>query len=308
MAPLVSVIIPTYNRAHLLGRAIRSVLAQTRQDFELIVVDDASTDNTREVVGGFADPRVRYVRHDVNRGGTVAMNTGLQEARGEYVTFLDDDDEYLPQKLEKQLETFTTSDLKELGVVVCGFAEVWDDAPGAEPQVRLPAHRGWIYEDVMAIRGWWGPPLLMVRRPVSGPLFTFDEGLSGCEDWDYLLRLAQRWQVEVLPEPLVRVHNHAGPRMGNTRDELRDREQLVEKYARELQARPWALARHHLHMAANFYRLGDRRGQILHLWKALLAYPRDLRQYGRLLGAFLRLYPRRGLMKSPLSLHSLKRL
>lgn len=80
--PTVSVVIPTYNRAHLLGRAIQSVLNQTYHDFEIIVVDDGSTDNTEKVVKSFNDPRIHYIRHDQNRGGSAARNTGIKMARG----------------------------------------------------------------------------------------------------------------------------------------------------------------------------------------------------------------------------------
>lgn len=100
--PTVSVVIPTYNRAHLVGRAIQSVLNQTYQDFEIIVVDDGSTDNTEEVVKSFNDPRIRYIRHDQNRGGSAARNTGIKMARGEYIAFQDSDDEWLPEKLESR--------------------------------------------------------------------------------------------------------------------------------------------------------------------------------------------------------------
>lgn len=87
--PTVSVIIPTYNRAPLLGRAVQSVLNQTYQDFEVIVVDDASLDNTEEVVRHFADPRIHYLRHEENRGTAASRNTAIKIDRGEYVAFLD---------------------------------------------------------------------------------------------------------------------------------------------------------------------------------------------------------------------------
>ena len=98
----VSVIIPTYNRAHLVGRAIRSVLNQTYQDFEIIVVDDCSTDNTEEIVKGFNDHRIRYMRHDRNRGGSAARNTGIKASQGKYIAFLDSDDERLLKKAESR--------------------------------------------------------------------------------------------------------------------------------------------------------------------------------------------------------------
>ncbi len=97
--PMVSVIIPTYNRAHVLGRAIRSVLDQTYQDFELIVVDDGSSDHTGEVVATFADPRIHYLRHEKNRGAAAARNTAIKTAQGEYIASLDSHDEWLPEKL-----------------------------------------------------------------------------------------------------------------------------------------------------------------------------------------------------------------
>jgi glycosyltransferase involved in cell wall biosynthesis len=116
--PAVSVIIPTYNRAHLIGRAIQSVLDQTYQDFEIIIVDDGSTDNTEVVLKKFQnkDERIRYIRHDKNKGGSTARNTGIKAARGRFIALLDSDDEWLPEKLQKQLEVFESSP-PEVGVV-----------------------------------------------------------------------------------------------------------------------------------------------------------------------------------------------
>jgi len=104
--PTVSVIIPAYNRAHLIGRAIKSVLNQAYQDFELIIIDDCSTDNTDEVVREFQkkDNRIIYLKHDQNKGGSAARNTGIKVSKSEYIAFLDSDDEWLPEKLEIQME------------------------------------------------------------------------------------------------------------------------------------------------------------------------------------------------------------
>ena len=99
----VSVILCTYNRAQLLARAIRSVLAQTYLSFELIVVDDGSTDNIQELVGQFNDQRIRYLAHQRNKGLSAARNTGLHQAIGKYVAFIDSDDEWEENKLEKQM-------------------------------------------------------------------------------------------------------------------------------------------------------------------------------------------------------------
>ncbi|MDR7496584.1 MAG: glycosyltransferase family 2 protein, partial [Armatimonadota bacterium] len=108
--PTVSVIIPTYNRAHMVPRAIHSVLAQTFADFELLVVDDASTDGTEEIVRGIADPRLRYIWRPANGGVSAAQNTGLAAARGEFISILHSDDEYLPVKLEVQVPLLRATD------------------------------------------------------------------------------------------------------------------------------------------------------------------------------------------------------
>ena len=101
--PAVSVIIPTYNRAEFLRLAITSVLNQTFQDFEIIVVDDASEDHTHEVMNNLNDKRIKYIRHEVNKRVSAARNTGVLHSSGDYIAFLDDDDEWLPSKLQRQV-------------------------------------------------------------------------------------------------------------------------------------------------------------------------------------------------------------
>ena len=116
----VSVIIPTYNREKLVSRSIQSVLDQTYQDYEIIVVDDASIDNTEKVVKSFNDVRIRFLRSNLNKGGSAARNMGIIAANGEYIAFLDSDDEWLPEKLEKQISILKNLKSLEWGGIYCG--------------------------------------------------------------------------------------------------------------------------------------------------------------------------------------------
>lgn len=209
--PTVSVIVPTYNRANLVVRAIQSVLKQTYTDFELIIVDDASTDNTEEVVKTFGDPRIRYIRHDQNRRGSVARNTGIKKARGAYIAFLDSDDEWLPEKLEKQLAHFQGLE-NRVGGMYCR-ASWMDDSTGFLRAQNAVLHRGniWLY----LLKGWC-PAItssVVIRRECFDSCGGFNESLPSFQDYDLWLRIAQDYHFEFVDEPLVIVHQHTGPQV-----------------------------------------------------------------------------------------------
>ena len=177
--PTVSVIVPTYNRAHLIARALESVCSQTFTDWECLVVDDASTDNTDEVVRSFGDPRVQYLRHETNRRGGAARNTGIAAARGEFLAFLDSDDEWVPAKLERQLEVFATTSLEKLGMVLCGTSlalngEIY------RTRSRPTVSDGWCYEAALAQQvAPLATPTWLVRRASFSVLPLFDETFRG---------------------------------------------------------------------------------------------------------------------------------
>ena len=124
MNPLVTCILTTYNRSSLLPRSVKSVLTQDYINIELIIVDDFSSDSTREYVSLLNDRRVRYYRHPENLGLAASRNTGLRASKGSYICFLDDDDEWLPNKISLQLNVFNTSELPCLGVVSCGIRRI----------------------------------------------------------------------------------------------------------------------------------------------------------------------------------------
>ncbi len=200
----VSVIIPTYNRSHAMGRAIRSVLHQSYQNFEIVVIDDASTDHIREVINDFLDPRVRYIRHTERLGGSTARNTGIEAARGKYVAFLDSDDEWLPAKLEKQVELLQRTEAS-VGVVYTGFAIVNEN--GQITAGTVPKHRGWILDELYGanvVRG--GGSSAVVKRDCFLQVQPFDPAMPSCQDWDMWIRLAKRYEFDFVPNVLVHCH------------------------------------------------------------------------------------------------------
>ncbi len=185
---LVSVIIPTYNRAQFIGRAINSVLCQSYQKLEVIVVDDASTDDTVVEVAALQrrDLRIQYLRHKINRGAQAARNTGIQAAQGEFIAFLDSDNEWLPIKLERQMALFASRG-KGLGVVYAGFR--WEYHDGRICRYQSPRYRGDIYRD--SLKDWIADTsTLVMRRDVLYKAGLCDEKIRAYQEWDLCIRLA----------------------------------------------------------------------------------------------------------------------
>lgn len=203
--PLVSVVIPTYERAQLLKRAIQSVLDQTYDKLDILVVDDASRDNTQEVVEGFDDPRIRYFRQQVNKGGSAARNTGIRAASGDYIAFLDDDDEWEPVKVEVQLAALEKFD------AVLAMSTI-----GTERNMKKLAAKGTCdLQDLMkGMPPVGGTSALMARTYLLKEL-QFDENLPRCQDWDLLIRLAHRSVIGYVPKRLVKYNEGAHLRITN---------------------------------------------------------------------------------------------
>jgi len=283
MAPAVSVIIPTYNRAHLVGRAIRSVLNQTYQDFEIIVVDDGSTDNTEEVVKSFNDPRIRYIRHEKNRGGSAARNTGIRAARGEYIAFLDSDDEWLPTKLEKQIELLETA--PAIGAVYSGYVVIQEGRP---LELYRPKRAGNLYPDLL-IYNFTGPcSTYVIRRECLKAVGYFDVNLPSHQDYDLWIRISKRYSIGYVPDILVRWHRHFGESIGgNVVSQLEGLQRLIEKYKEETASQPWRIrwkffSFKHYEKGCLLAELGHLRMARYELVLAILFYPLRLVYYWKL--------------------------
>jgi glycosyltransferase involved in cell wall biosynthesis len=210
--PRVSVIIPTYNREHSLGRAIQSVLDQTYGDLELIVVDDASTDETEGLVKSFQDSRVRYLRHGENRGGGGARNTGISAARGQLISFLDSDDEWLPTKLARQVSVFDRGSTT-LGLV---YVEIVAVTPEGSFRQRSSRKRGRIFRDQIISDQLPPTSAVMVHARCFQECGVFDERLPARQDYDMWLRLCSRFEVDFVDEALVRFYSGGSDRISRS--------------------------------------------------------------------------------------------
>ena len=193
----VSVIIPTYNRGWTIGEAVDSVLAQDYRDFELIVVDDGSTDNTPQVLDAYRGA-IKVFRQE-NKGVSAARNRGISEASGRFIAFLDSDDLWLPQKLSRQVEFFNTT----LDALICQTEEVWiRSGVRVNPKKRHKKPSGMIFEPSLALC-LVSPSAVMIRRSLLEIVGNFDEALPACEDYDLWLRISCRFPVYHIDTPLI---------------------------------------------------------------------------------------------------------
>ncbi len=193
----VSIIIPTYNRANLLREAIDSVLAQTYQDFELLIVDDGSTDNTRDLATEYGN-RVTYVFQE-NRGVSGTRNLGIRLSTGEYIAFLDSDDLWLPDKLERQVAIMDQNP----DLLLCHTEEIWiRRGVRVNPKKKHKKYSGYIFQYCLPLCVI-SPSSVMIRRTLCEKVGYFDENLPACEDYDLWLRVTKEYPVYFIETPLL---------------------------------------------------------------------------------------------------------
>jgi len=198
--PRVSVILPTYNRAQYIEESIRSVLDQTYTDFELIVVDDASTDQTSQIVNAMNDDRVRYVRHEQNQGPAVARNMGIEHSRGDYLTFQDDDDTWVKHKLQRQVDLLDSYS-NRLGLVYTGATNINDEREVYVPSDKLEKREKNVYPHILF--GMFVNIHCMIRQECLELVGKFDTEFDRFQDWELWVRIAKHYNVHLIDEKLV---------------------------------------------------------------------------------------------------------
>ncbi len=280
-SPRVSIIIPTYNRSSLVEKAIRSVLEQTYQDFEIIVIDDASSDNTSDVVTEFDDARIKYIKLQKNGGQCFARNEGIKISSGKFIAFLDDDDEWLPEKLEYQLSAFEDGP-ENLGVVTCDA--LWlNDGSGAISAPGLCRElRGNVYDELIRHGGIY-MVTMMVKKKCFDDVGLLDERVYRLEDFELAIRLSKKYNFGYIDHPLVIVHSHGNTHITKNIDlMLESHLYILGKYIDEFSVRPGAHS-FFLSGIGHFYCLGGNAKQgRQYLFKAVKLSPYRMTYFGQL--------------------------
>ena len=288
--PAVSVVLPALDREATIAAAIRSVLRQTWDDFELIVVDDGSTDGTVAAARAVADPRLRVIELGRTGGVSAARNAGIAEARAPWVAFQDSDDEWLPEKLERQMARL--AEMRGAGdgngdggpdwiAAYCGMAILGETPSGRATVGYVPApHLSGVEGDIhptLAMTSLVSTQTLVARTDAVRDVGGFDEALRALVDWDLVLRLARRGRIAFVDAPLVLQTFSGNSITRDARRRVEARERLLEKHADAFATVPGALAHHARAVAGGWRRLGEPARGRAALAGGLAAAPLDAR-------------------------------
>jgi glycosyltransferase involved in cell wall biosynthesis len=254
MDPRLSVILPSHNRENLVSRAVDSVLTQSFSDFELILVDDCSTDNTRRVLDQYRDtPRVRLIFSDTNLGASGARNLGLSKARGSLIAFQDSDDYWMPDKLRLQVQALDAS--PECGICYCGSLYY-----SAQNSYYIPGRIFRRLDGDLSSEILWenttSTQTLVIRREILDQVGLFDSRLDPVEDWELMIRVAQVTQFRFIPEPLVIIYGTPGSISSFRANNAEARGKIVEKHRALFNENHAMLARHHYIVGRIWQNLG----------------------------------------------------
>jgi len=245
LKPEISVIIPTCNRPELLPRAIKSVLNQTFQDFEIIVVDDGDKISAEKAMAQFNDGRLKYIKHEKRQGGGAARNTGLRNSQGEYIAFLDDDDEYLPSKL-KRLYGIMKEYETEADFVFCTVTNYYEkDNKVVTTKIdELGAFN--YFNMLLAHQIRILTPATLIKKSALMDIGGFDENLPSNQEWDLMIRLSKKSKGYGINTSLVKVYiptdGHINADFGRR---IKGREMIINKHFADLKERPEVLANHY---------------------------------------------------------------
>lgn len=265
MNQLVTVIITTYQRSlRIVDRAIKSILTQTYSNLELIVVDDSPKEYEersliKQYIETIDDPRIRLIQHDKNQGACSARNTGIQNSNGKYIAFLDDDDSWCPDKLEKQMVKMKSGDY---GLVYCR-QHVVNEVNHSSYDPLKEYFEGKVFDKLILTNFIGSTSFALIKRECFDAVGMFDVRMPASQDLEMWLRIAQKYKVGFVDEPLVDYYIHEGESItGNYSKKLTAIEMLLEKYKTYFDEHPYERSIRYL-KAAPYYAVCNKYKQAL---------------------------------------------
>ena len=283
--PTVTVIIPTCNRADKIFSSVQSVLNQTFDNFELIVVDDASSDNTKQIVNIFSDQRIRYICHSRNKGGSAARNTGIKESQGEFIAFLDDDDEWYPDHLQVTVDTLNKLD-SSWGVVYTGKLEIT-----SKKSKKIYPNALWegLIQNNLLVYGSIGTPSILVRRLCFEHIGLFDEDFPRHQDWEMHIRIANKYKYYPIKKITIKVNKGELP---ISKSVVKSKKLFFRKFDEYIKQLSWLekrrfYAKHYNDLAKHYFNERYFLKGLLLLIKAICSYPLWIKMY---LSTIIRLF------------------
>lgn len=269
---MISVVMPTYNRAKTINRAIDSVLNQTYKDIEFIIVDDASTDNTEAIVKGYNDKRIKYIKLEENKGANYARNIGIENARYDYIAFHDSDDEWYLNKLEKQLKFLkdTNSDITFTSYTITGY----DTGDVIIPNGKIKNFNKDIY-----IKSLVGTPTILGKKKCFLNI-KFDSNLPRFQEWDLMMRMATKYEIKHLNEVLLHAYYCSDSITKNNNNAIKALEIIRNKdYGIPTKLKNEANSYHSKNLGMFSYQNGDAREKYGKYYIEAFLYKRSLNNF-----------------------------
>lgn len=254
IVPIVSVVIPTFNRASTIGASIESVLTQDYPNLEIIVVDDGSKDDTERIMEPYVARGVRYFRQE-NRGAPAARNAGVERATGELIAFLDSDDAWAPTKISAQVRCMSES-LPDTALVYTSMKKV--DQHGRLLGYKRATKRGSIYLDLLRDNVVGSTSTALVKASVVREIGGFDTALRSRQDLDLWLRIARKYPIDFVDEPLVIYSVHTDRISSNMDSKIQGTERVLEKYYDDIRMHPTILSEHYYLLGWLYRKKGNR--------------------------------------------------
>ncbi|WP_051560560.1 glycosyltransferase family 2 protein [Clostridium beijerinckii] len=224
---MVSIIIPTYNRAKCISRAIESAIQQTYKDIEIIVVDDNSRDETSNIVETYTKnySNIKYIKHSVNKGGSAARNTGVRNSNGDIIAFLDSDDELAKDKIEKCIRIF--NEKKDVAMIYTDVYFINE----INKKEYIKEREDWDNSYLKLLRNniIGGTSSIVVTKEAFSKINGFNESLPSCQDWDFYIRLARNYRPYRLAEPLTKYYIHPESISGNKNNAINGHLYIMEE-------------------------------------------------------------------------------